>query len=65
MTALAGACEPHLNRMTDLVRILNTSRATIYRDIADGLMAKPKKRKGPAYWTREDVRAYVASLAAS
>lgn len=65
MTEPSGSSELQLYRMTDLVRTLRTSRASIYRDIADGLMAKPKKRKGRAYWTDEDVRGYKASLLAS
>lgn len=57
--------QDQLLSVKDLCNRLQRSRASIYRDIQAGLLAKPLKLGGSSRWVEADVQDYINRALAS
>jgi predicted DNA-binding transcriptional regulator AlpA len=54
---------PHpLLKLDDLIKLLQRSRSSIYRDIQNGRLPAPKKFERSARWCSDEVRRAIANL---
>ena len=59
------AQQHQLLSVKDLCDLLKRSRASIYRDINAGILAKPLKTGGASRWLKKDVDDYIKRAIAS